>query len=123
MSIIINGSFYGYIDGILNGTFDGEQFNGRINKFGTMNGQFVGHAKGNVNGYVSGYVFMYGTIRGNASNISGTVNPLPEANQIVYGQPSSVFNIITYLNGYATLDCDVNGYLYNVDEITVQNIF
>ena len=123
MSVSIVGDIYGNAQGFLNGTVNGIKVNGNIDEFGNISGQFRGNVRGTVKGYISGYVFMHGTITGNATNISGTVNPLPNTNQIVYGQPSSVSNITTYLDGYATLDAHVNGYLYNTQQITVKNIF
>jgi hypothetical protein len=123
MSIIVRGDIHGNARGFLNGTVNGRRVNGSISEVGTISGHFVGDVKGHVVGYVSGYVFMHGTIKGNATNISGTVNPLPKENQLTYGQPTSVSNIMTYLDGYATLDAYVNGYLYNTQEITVKNIF
>jgi hypothetical protein len=123
MSIVVVGDIYGNARGFLNGTVNGRLVNGHIDEFGIISGQFRGDVKGNVKGYVSGYVFMYGNMRGNATNIAGTVNPLPEANQIVYGQPGTVSNINTYLNGYATVDAHIDGYLHNTQQITVKNIF
>ena len=123
MSVVISGDIYGNARGFHDGTVNGKRVNGRIDEFGTIKGKFVGDVKGTVSGYVSGYVFMHGTIKGNATNISGTVNPLPKSSQLAYGQPGSVSNITTYLDGYARVDAYVNGYLHNAQEITAKNIF